>query len=56
MRDTIGERPYEVEKKADGKFHITLYPQTKDAKHPDAVLFRFALAKDDLKKLARLAS
>ena len=54
MRDTIGGRPYEVKK--DGSKHVlSFYPQTKNAKNPDAVLFRLTLTKDELKKLAKIA-
>ena len=55
MRDTIGGRPYEVRK--DGsKYVISFYPQAKNAKNPDAVLFRLTLTKDELKKLAKIAT
>ena len=55
MRDTIGGRPYEV--KRDGsKYTISFYPQSKNAKNPDAVLFRLVLTKDDLKKLAKIVT
>ena len=54
MRDTLGGRPYEV--REDGaKRVISFYPQVKNAKNPDAVLFRLTLNKDDLKKLAKIA-
>ena len=53
MRDTLGGRPYEVKK--DGSKHIiTFYPQAKNAKNPDAIIFRLTLGKDDLKKLAKI--
>ena len=55
MRDTIGGRPYDV-KKDDSKYIISFYPQAKNAKNPDAVLFRLALTKDELKKLAKIAN
>lgn len=52
MRDTIGERPYEITR--DGsKFVISFYPQTKAAKNPDAVLFRLSLTKEDYKKIGK---
>ncbi len=54
MRDTIGNRPYEV-KKDGSKYVINFYPQAKNAKNPDAVLFRLTLTKDELKKLAKIA-
>lgn len=54
MRDTIGGRPYDVTK-SGSKFVINFYPQTKDAKNPDAVLFRLSLTKEELKKLGRIA-
>lgn len=54
MRDTLGGRPYEVRK--DGSKHvISFYPQAKNAKNPDAVMFRLTLGSDDLKKLAKIA-
>ena len=53
MRDTIGGRPYEI-KKADSKYVISFYPQAKNAKNPDAVLFKLILTKDDLKKLEKI--
>ena len=54
MRDTLGGRPYEV--KTDGSKHIiSFYPQAKNAKNPDAIIFRLTLEKDDLKKLAKIA-
>ena len=53
MRDTIGGRPYSV-KKDGSKYIISFYPQTENAKNPDAVLFRLTLTKDDLKKLMKL--
>lgn len=54
MRDTLGGRPYEVKK--DGSKHVvSFYPQAKNAKNPDAVMFRLTLGKDDLKKLAKIA-
>lgn len=53
MRDTLGGRPYEVKK--DGSKHvITFYPQIKNPKNPNAVLFRLTLDKEDLKKLAKI--
>jgi len=54
MRDTIGGRPYEV-KKSGSKFVISFYPQAKNAKNPDAVLFRLTLTKEELKKFAKVA-
>ena len=54
MRDTIGGRPYDV-KKSDSKYVISFYPQVKNAKNPDAVLFRLTLTKEELKKLAKIA-
>ena len=55
MRDSIGGRPYDVKK--DGtKYVISFYPQTKNAKNPDAVLFRLALTKEELKKLTKIAT
>ncbi len=54
MRDTIGGRPYDVKK--DGSKHvISFYPQTANAKNPDAVLFRLTLTKEEIKKLAKIA-
>lgn len=55
MRDTVGDRPYEV-KKSGSKYVITFYPMSKNAKNPDAVLYRIALTKDDLKKLAKITA
>lgn len=55
MRDTIGGRPYEV-KKDGSKYIISFYPQTKNAKNPDAVLFRLVLTKDEIAKLANIIS
>ena len=55
MRDTLGGRPYEVERSGD-KYIIKFFPQTSNAKNPDAVLFRLTLSKADLKKLTRLSS
>jgi len=55
MRDTIGGRPFEVEKSV-GKYTLKFFPQTENAKNPDAVLFRLTLTKEDLKKLSKLAS
>ena len=52
MRDTIGGRPYEI-KKAGTKYVISFYPQAKNAKNPDAVLFKLTVTKDDLKKLEK---
>ena len=52
MRDTIGSRPYEI-KKDGSKYVISFYPQAKNAKNPDAVLFKLTLTKDDLKKLEK---
>ena len=52
MKDTIGDRPYEI-KKDGSKYVINFYPQSKNAKNPDAVLFRLTLTKNDLKKLAK---
>ena len=54
MRDTLGGRPYEI-KKDGSKYIISFYPQAKNAKNPDAIIFRLTLGKDDLKKLAKLA-
>ena len=54
MRDTIGGRPYEA-KKDGSRYVLSFYPQTKNAKNPDAVLFRLTLTKDELKKLAKIA-
>ena len=53
MRDTIGGRPYEV-KKDGSKYVISFYPQTKNAKNPDVVLFRLVLTKDEIAKLANI--
>ncbi|WP_182133240.1 hypothetical protein [Nitrosopumilus sp. b1] len=55
MKDTLGGRPFDVTKDG-GKVTIKFYPQTKNAKNPDAVLFRLTLSKEDLKKLAKIAS
>lgn len=55
MRDTIGGRPYEI-KKHGSRYALTFYPKSKNAKNPDAVLFRLSLTKDDLKKLAKIAA
>ncbi len=55
MRDTIGGRPYEI-KKDGSKFVISFYPQAKNAKNPDAVLFRLTLTKEELKKLAKIVA
>ena len=55
MRDTIGGRPYEV-KKAGPKYTISFYPISENAKNPDAVLSRLTLTKDELKKLAKIAT
>ena len=52
MRDTIGGRPYNV-KKEGSKVIISFYPQAKNAKNPDAVLFRLTLTKEELKKLTK---
>ena len=54
MRDTIGGRPYDV-KKDGSKFVLSFYPQAKNARNPDAVLFRLTLTKEELKKLAKIA-
>ena len=54
MRDTIGGHPYEV-KKSGSKFVIIFYPQAKNAKNPDAILFRLTLSKEELKKLTKIA-
>jgi len=55
MRDTIGNRPYEVRK--DGsRYVISFYPMSENAKNPDAVLFRLSLTKEELKKLAKIAT
>ena len=54
MRDTIGGRPYDI-KKTGLKYVLSFYPQTANAKNPDAVLFRLTLTKEELKKLARIA-
>ena len=43
-------------KKDDSKYIISFYPQVKNAKNPDAVLFRLALTKDKLKKLVKIAT
>lgn len=53
MRDTIGGRPFDA-KKSDGKHVISFYPQTKNAKNPNAVMFRITLTKADLKKLDKI--
>ena len=55
MRDTIGGRPYDV-KKQGSKYVISFYPMSESAKNPDAVLFRLSLTRDELKKLAKLAT
>ena len=55
MRDSLGGRPYDV-KKADSKYVVSFYPMSDNAKNPDAVLFRLVLTKDDLKKLAKIAT
>lgn len=55
MRDTIGGRPYDI-KKEGSKAIISFYPQTKDAKNPDAVLFRLILTKEEMKKLTKIFS
>lgn len=39
MHDVIGGRPYDVKKEYDSKFVIIFYPQIKNAKNPDVVLF-----------------
>ncbi len=54
MRDTIGGRPYEV-RKTGSKYVVSFYPQVKNAKNPDAVLFRLTVTKEELKKLAKIA-
>ena len=54
MRDVIGGRPYEI-KKVGSKYMIKFFPQAKNAKNPDAVIFRITLTKDELKKLAKVA-
>ena len=55
MRDTLGGRPFEIDK-SGGKYTIKFFPMSKEAKNPDAVLFRLTVSKDELKKLAKLAS
>ena len=55
MRDNLGGRPFSI-KKNGSEYIISFYPQTKNAKNPDAVLFRLTLTKDDLKKLVKLTS
>lgn len=55
MRDTLGGRPYDIVKEGN-KVTIRFYPQTENAKNPDAVLFRLTLDKADLKKLAKIGS
>jgi len=55
VRDTLGGRPYEVT--SEGGIHnFRFYPIAKGAKNPDAVIFRLSLSKEDLKKLAKVAS
>lgn len=55
MRDKIGDRPFEV-KNEGGKKVIKFYPMTENAKNPDAILFRIALDKNDIKKLTKALS
>lgn len=55
MRDTLGGRPYEVTS-SGGTHTIKFFPFAKGAKNPDAVIFRLTLTRDDLKKLANIAS
>ena len=51
---TTGRRPHET--KRDGsKYVISFYPQTKNAKNHDVVLFRLTITKQELKKLAKVA-
>ena len=51
MRDAIGGHPYEV-KNGGSRYVISFYPQAKNAKNPDAVLFWLTLTKKELKKRA----
>ena len=55
VRDKLGGRPYEI-KKIGGKTRILFFPQKKDAKNPDAVLFRIELSSEDIKKLKKILS
>ena len=54
MRDTIGGRPYEVTKAGSG-YIVKFYPQAKNAKNPNAVIFRLTVTKEELKKLSKIA-
>lgn len=51
MRETVGERPYEIVKK-DGKYVIKFYPMLKSAKNPDKVLFCLTVSKKEFDGLA----
>jgi len=54
-RDKLGGRPYEI-KREGGKTKIMFFPQTSNAKNPDAVLFRIELSSDDVRKLKKILS
>jgi len=55
VRDTLGGRPYEVTS-SGGTYTVKFFPLAKGAKNPDAVIFRLTLTREDLKKLAKIAS
>jgi len=55
MRDTLSGRPFEI-KSEGGKKTIQFFPMNKNAKNPDAVLFRITLDKTDIKKLTKALS
>ncbi len=55
MRNTLGGRPYEVTS-SGGKYTFKFYPLAKNAKNPDAVIFRLTVTGDELKKLSKIAS
>ncbi len=50
----MGSRPYEV--KRTYKYVVSFYPQIRNTKNPDAVLFRLTLTKNELKKPAKIST
>jgi len=45
-----------VVRKDGSTYVISFYPMSQNAQNPDAVLFRLSLTKEELKKLAKIAT
>ena len=52
MKETIGNRPVDIEKEKDG-VKIIFHPMAKGAKYPDAKVFTVTLTKKDLETIKK---